>query len=65
MHLDGMYGHPLSRKGGDVFPELGVALAAAHHGARWPTIHGSVSPAELQQIVADLADGEKSRAVSA
>lgn len=54
MHVSGLYGHPLSCRGGAPFkswrklwrPKVAVRIG--------PPVHGHVAPAELRQIVADL-----------
>ncbi len=55
MNVSGLYGHPLSCRGGGPFkswqnlwrPKVTVRIG--------PPVHGRVSPEELRQIVADLA----------
>lgn len=57
MHVGGLYGHPLSYRGGGLFrswQKLWRPVATVRIG---PPVHRSLSPAELRQIVADLAAG--------
>jgi acyl-[acyl-carrier-protein]-phospholipid O-acyltransferase/long-chain-fatty-acid--[acyl-carrier-protein] ligase len=65
MHVHGVYGHPLSRKGGAVFRSWELLWRPLITVRVGEPIYGPVSPAELQQIVAGLSTGQKSRAVSA
>lgn len=54
MHVRGLYGHPLSYRGGGLFrswQKLWRPVATVRIG---PPIHQSLSPAQLRQIVADL-----------
>lgn len=54
MHVDGLYGHPLSYRGGGLFKswqKLWRPVATVRIG---PPVHQPLSPAELRQIVADL-----------
>jgi 1-acyl-sn-glycerol-3-phosphate acyltransferase len=54
MHVSGLYGHPLSYRGGGLFrswQKLWRPVATVRIGR---SIHQSLSPAELRQIVADL-----------
>jgi 1-acyl-sn-glycerol-3-phosphate acyltransferase len=54
MHIDGLYGHPLSYCGGGLFkswqrlwrPEATIRIG--------PPLHTRLSPAQLRQVVADL-----------
>jgi acyl-[acyl-carrier-protein]-phospholipid O-acyltransferase/long-chain-fatty-acid--[acyl-carrier-protein] ligase len=68
IHVHGVYGHPLSRKGGDVFRSWELLWRPLITVRVGEPIYGPISPADLQQIVAGLAAGQelrKSRAVSA
>jgi 1-acyl-sn-glycerol-3-phosphate acyltransferase len=54
MHVSGLYGHPLSYRGGGLFrswQKLWRPVATVRIG---PPVHQSLSPAQLRQIVADL-----------
>jgi acyl-[acyl-carrier-protein]-phospholipid O-acyltransferase / long-chain-fatty-acid--[acyl-carrier-protein] ligase len=55
MHVDGLYGHPFSCRGGGPFrswQKLWRPVATIRIG---PPVHQQLSPTELRQIVADLS----------
>jgi acyl-[acyl-carrier-protein]-phospholipid O-acyltransferase / long-chain-fatty-acid--[acyl-carrier-protein] ligase len=57
MHVDGLYGHPLSCRGGGPFKSWQKLWRPVVKISIGPPVHQPLSPAELRQIVAAL--GEK------
>jgi acyl-[acyl-carrier-protein]-phospholipid O-acyltransferase / long-chain-fatty-acid--[acyl-carrier-protein] ligase len=55
MHVTGLWGHPLSTKGGGVFQSWEKFWRPEVHIRVGEPIHGPVSPADLREIVLDLA----------
>ena len=57
MHVSGLYGHPLSCRGGGPFRSWQKLWRPKSTVRIGPPIHQRLSPAQLRQIVADLGAG--------
>ncbi len=65
MHVHGLYGHPLSRKGGEVFRSWENVWRPIVTVRVGPPVYGPITPAELRQLVLDLASAGRETAVAA
>ena len=55
MHVTGLWGHPLSTKGGGVFQSWEKLIRPVVHIQVGEPIHGSISPADLREVILDLS----------
>ena len=55
MHVSGLWGHPLSTKGGKVFASWEKWWRPVVEIRIGEPIHGPISPADLREVVMDLA----------